>query len=89
MNVYTLRDRYYQNNPDGHFFDHDTLKFFGETMSSMRVLTKTDKIRGYDGTVHECYCFSTLQRKYPGGARRAYHWFDINTYDEIIPDNTK
>lgn len=28
-NVNELRDAYQQKNPQGHFFDKDTLKFFG------------------------------------------------------------
>ena len=28
-NINQLISEYYRKNPEGHFFDHDTLKFFG------------------------------------------------------------
>ena len=36
-----LKHNYQQNNPDGHFFDHKTMKFFGDTMKNYgcRVVT--------------------------------------------------
>lgn len=31
--------------PDSHFFDRDTLKFFGDTMSNFGVFTNNDGLR--------------------------------------------
>lgn len=84
MTVYGLMDGYKANNRSGHFFDSDTLKFFGERISEMRVLKATEKIKTYSGEIHECYVLSSLQRKNPSGPKRAYHYFDINTF-EFIP----
>lgn len=39
--VYGLIGEYQRMHPNGHFFDRDTLKFFGETVSSMRLLKGT------------------------------------------------
>ena len=85
MTVYSLIENYNKHHPDGHFFDDNTLRFFGERVSEMRVLKKTETITTYRGRKHECYCLSSLQRKAPGGARRAYHYFDVETFDSIIP----
>lgn len=48
----------------------------------MRVLKDTEEIVAYDGKKHTCYVLSTLQRKYPGGARRVYHYFEVGTFEE-------
>lgn len=83
MTAYKLIQNYYAKNPHGHFFDHDTLKFFGERKSEMRVLKGTVNIMDYSGEVHECYMLSSLQRKHPLGARRVYHYFDVNTFEDV------
>ena len=85
MTVWKLQNKYYEYHPTGHYFDPDTLKFFGETLSSMRVLKETCKIKEYSGELHECYILSKLSRNYPGGARRTYAYFDVETFDDIIP----
>ena len=84
MNVYTLRDQVIKG-ADSHFFDPDTLKWFGERWSDMRVLKKTRIIMDALGEEHECWVLSTLQRKHPCGARRAYYYFDKNTFERVSP----
>lgn len=81
--IYDLRNAYYDKHPDGHYFDHDTLKFFGETLSSMRLLKGTSIITDTLGEKHECYVISKLQRKHPCGPRRTYGYFDVNTLDDV------
>lgn len=85
QSVYGLRDAYYEKHPDGHFFDHDTLKFFGESMSTMRLLKGTVKIKDICEEEHECYVLSRLQRRHPMGPRRSYAYFDVATLDDVIP----
>ena len=84
MTVYGLIQRYYEHNPNGHYFDSDTLRFFGERISEMRVLKDTVKIKSAGGEEHECYCLSKRSRKYPGGPRRTYAYFDITTFEDVI-----
>lgn len=79
MEVWKLKEEYQRRHPDGHFFDHDTLKFFGERESEMRVLKNKANVNG-----RECYILSSLQRKNPLGPRRAYHYFDMETFDNIV-----
>lgn len=83
-NINELIRAYYQKNPNGHYFDRDTLKFFGERVSDMRPLKGTVKVTDISGGEHKAYCISRLQRKYPGGARRTYAYFDVNTLNDII-----
>lgn len=82
--VYDLRSAYYAKHPDGHYFDHDTLKFFGESLSTMRLLKGTVKIKDCCDEEHECYMLSSLQKKAPGGQSRHYAYFDVETLDNVI-----
>lgn len=83
--AYGLRDAYHKKRPNGHFFDDATLNFFGETMSSMRLLKERATITDSMGEEHICYVLSSLQRKHPGDPRRKYHYFDIETLEDVIP----
>lgn len=82
-NINDLINDYYEKNPNGHYFDRDTLKFFGERISDMRLLKGTMKIKDISGKEHEVYVISRLQRNYPGGARRTYAYFDVDTLNDI------
>lgn len=81
--VYGLISAYQRKHPNGHFFDHDTLKFFGERISEMYLFKATEKKKDSLGNIHECYVLSSLQRKHPSGARRTWHYFDVETLDDI------
>lgn len=70
--------------PNGHFFDPDTLKFFGERRSDMRLLKETQTIRDICGDMHECYVLSTIQRPGPPlKPHRKYHYFDTTTLTDV------
>lgn len=84
--VYTLKAEYERLHPDEHFFDRETLRFFGETMSSMRVLKGTAKVKELCGEEHICFVLSTVQSVPLVGRRRKYHYFDCETLDNIIPE---
>ncbi len=83
-NVYGLISRYYDKHPDGHYFDRETLKFFGESVSTMRLLKGTVKITDVSGDQHECYVLSKLQKSHPMGPRRTYAYFDVNTLEDVV-----
>lgn len=84
MTVYELRSRYLEKHPNGHFFDSDTLKFFGETLSSMRVLRETVQKRDSMGEMHTCYTLSKLSKDFTGEKRRNYAYFDVDTFEHVI-----
>lgn len=80
-----LKTRYYEHNPEGHFFDGKTLKFFGERFSEMRVLKGTVNVTSAGGYEHECYMVSSRQRPGMGLApKRVYHYFDVETFEHVI-----
>ena len=83
-NIGDLIYAYYSAHPGGHYFDRDTLKFFGESQSTMRLLKGTVKVRDICGEEHECYMVSKLSKNYPGGPRRTYAYFDVGTLDDVI-----
>lgn len=72
MNPSDLKYHHHRLNPDSHFFDRDTMRFFGDTMSNYGVITHED-----------CY---ELRRKRPvkEGLRRSAY-FDKVTF-AIRPD---
>lgn len=50
--VWKLVDMYKGKYPYGHFFDDKTLKFFGERLSDMRVLSNTETVKDCQGETH-------------------------------------
>ena len=84
MTVYELKEQYYRKHPNGHFFDRQTLKFFGETLSTMHVWKNTVQKKDIMGKMHTCYILSSLQRNHPCGARRVCHYFDVETLDDVM-----
>ena len=85
-NVHEFKAEYERRHPGDHFFDHETLKFFGETMSSMRLLKCKARVKELCGEEHTCFVLSTSQRIPFVGRRRKYHYFDCETLDNIIPE---
>ena len=79
---------YYGRNPDGHFFDHRTLKFFGERISEMRLLKGVWKVTDISGRLRRCYIVSSRQRKAYGEPRRKWHYFEARTLRQIFIPNT-
>ena len=77
---------YYEKNPEGHYFDQETLSFFGERVSDMRLLKKTAKVKDIRGVEREAYVISRLQRKHPGGPQRTYAYFDVDALTPIITE---
>lgn len=81
-----LRSLYACMRPNGHFFDHDTMKFFGERLSEMRLLKRPARIIDISCTERRCYVVSSVQRPGPPlTRRRVYHYFDVNTLEDVIP----
>ncbi len=83
MAAHKLKAMHENAHPHSHFFDYDTLKFFGESMSTMNVLQHTAEVKDGSGVVHTCYVLSSLQRKDPRGPRRHRSYFDVETLEYI------
>lgn len=79
-----LRWMHLELHPNSHFFDKKTLKFFGETLSTMRLLKDKLTVTDSSGEKHTCYVLSSRQRLYNGKTRRFYHYFDENTLEHVI-----
>lgn len=84
MTVYELKACYLEKHPNGHFFDSDTLKFFGETLSTMRVLRETVQKRDSMGEMHTCYVLSKQSKDFSGKKRRTYAYFDMETFEYVV-----
>lgn len=85
MTFYELKNQIEKHNPGTHYFDRDTLRFFGERLSEMYVLKNTVVVRDYYGHFHTCYVLSKYSRNYPGGPRRTYAYFGVETFKAVRP----
>lgn len=82
--VSDLVGEYERTHPNGHFFDPETLKFFGERRSEMRLLKGTVHVTSICGEEHECYVLSSVQRPpAPLKKHRKYHYFDVETFEDV------
>ena len=86
MEIWEFKRMYYQKNPNGHWFDQKTLKFFGERESEMRVLKGTCTVKDCLGNEHVAYCVSSRQRPPYGKPFRKYTFFDVDTMEDILVD---
>ena len=87
MTFYELKNKVIDTGRETHFFDADTLKFFGERLSDMRLLKGTVAITDICDEKHECYCVSVKRRKNAFGPCKPYthyHYFDANTFRHVI-----
>lgn len=82
-NFYSFLYDFKKAHPGSHYFDRETLKFFGENLSSMRIL-KNITIINDDGTPRECFTLSKLGKDFRGYKRRNYAYFDCDTLEYII-----
>ena len=82
-NIHRFIKDYYAKNLDGHYFDQDTLEFFGERLSDMRINKKIEVREDDRGQKHKCYVVSRVQRKRPNGPKRSIAYFDVVTLEEI------
>lgn len=84
MNAYELIRRHEANNPKSSFFGRTELRAFGERLSEMRVLKKTEMHAFCKGDEErECYVLSTFQHNAPNGGCRAHHYFDVKNFEHI------
>ena len=86
-NQYDLIREHNRLHPESHMFDSDTLRFFGERKSEMK-LCGTVKVLvhwGKEDGIYECYKLKTYQRNAPEGVSKThYHYFDVNTLERVL-----
>jgi hypothetical protein len=85
MTASVLKQLYERNNPNGHFFDRGTMRFFGDTMRNFGVLdggtVKTVTEKGIEDVgVWELY----RKRPVNGGLHGFCRYFRKDTGSEIF-----
>jgi len=71
-----LKYNYQRNNPSGHWFDRQTMTFFGDTMRNFGVRLK--------GNYWELY------RKHPVKyGLKTSHYFSVDTFEEVSASRTE
>lgn len=75
-----------ERQPESHFFDRETMRFFGQTRRDITVYA-FELVTAYDSAVHDCYRVSS--RGHIDGFEFAHvHYFDRETLEEITPATT-
>lgn len=80
MTIYEFK-RMYESKHKDYMFSSDTLKFFGEALSRMRVLKYKSVIIDYLGNKHNCYIISSTRTKDAFGSCKPYTHYMY--FDEI------
>ena len=79
--------RLYSQIRGGHFFDTQTLEYFGESLRTMAVQPELVECTGYNGSVVTCYVLETLQhipmRDGTTKPQICRVFFDVQTLDDI------
>ena len=86
------KKRQKENGDEAHYFDPDTLKYFGNRLSDMRILKEIayivteDERPKYKGKKHvgvPCYVISMLQKVTDEGSKRSRlkKYFNVETLD--------
>lgn len=81
MDIYELKRKHEAHHPNSHFFDRQTLKFFGETLAKMYVYKNPEM---HDGKL--CWLVRSKQKFDCMGkmmTKNSFHWFDTETFDEV------
>ena len=82
MTVRELISNYKRTHPKGHYFDKDTLQWFGERIGEMKIIG-TDTCEDYDGNIVECYVLRSLQRNHPIAPTYKYTYFTKDKFNPI------
>ena len=67
-----------------HYFDEDTLNFFGEQMSDFKILENKIVVKDFNDKKHTCFVLSKVSQDFTGRYFRNYDYFDVNTLERII-----
>lgn len=76
-----LKQKVNEAGHDSHFFDRDTMRFFGDTMANYRVRSATVTKRGEAVEVWEL-----CRRRPVKGGRTGSAYFDRVTFKQVRPD---
>lgn len=81
MTVQELIQGYRKHNPDGHYFDKSTLRFFGERVEEMEIMETV--IRDRHGKWRKVWCLKSIQHNAPPGQTVHYAYFDRRDFSEV------
>lgn len=82
MTASELKYHYQLANPNGHFFDRKTMRFFGDTMGNYGVRANTVNVKEFDGNVVECYVLYRRRATKHGLTKDAY--FSVSDFSKIL-----
>lgn len=83
-NFYSFLNDYRITHPQSYYFSPATLKFFGERLSDMRILSKTKKVKDSYGQEFECFVLSKSSKNWNNKRIRTYAYFNTENLDQVI-----
>lgn len=78
MTPSNLKYLYEINNPDGHFFDRQTMKFFGDTMANFGCRRTTIALELWAGGAQDVSCWELYRKRPVKHGLQSSHYFDDN-----------
>lgn len=79
-----LKRRVIACNHESHFFDRETMRYFGDTMANFGVSREPVRIKTREGEVLLAW---ELYRKKPVECGlQSSNYFDVTTYKRVFPD---
>lgn len=81
---YSFLNDYRITHPQSYYFSPATLEFFGERLSDMRILAKTQKVKDSQGKEFECFVLSKSSKNWDNKRIRTYAFFDVENLERII-----
>lgn len=75
----------YDKRNGGHFFDRETLRYYGQTMRSFAVYG-FELVTDCDGTVHDCYSVNHTITAPSGEKFARVDYFDRETIAQVFPE---
>ena len=66
-----------------HFFDRETMQFFGDTMSNYSVSRHVVEITDSMGDTYQCYALG--RKRAVKDNNKATSYFDVETFEHILP----
>lgn len=81
ITIYQLIERHTQKNPNSIFFEHATLRAFGESINQMKVLGRHVRVTDIHNNEHVCYVVSSRRWK----TETVHYYFDTTSYKLINP----
>lgn len=85
-NFYKFLEDFKKENPESYFFSKDTLHFFGESLTDMKILPNIQNIKSSSGEAVECFVLSKKSKNWNNKRIQNDAYFSTENLKRIIKD---